>query len=105
MSREVLSHQFDAPRTGELHEPHVTAHVSQFQPGHYYLRNLSVSPDYRGQGIGTRFMHHLIREHDRAHTSLTLHTARPELVHWYGAMGFQSEGEDLFGTRMTRAPR
>jgi GNAT superfamily N-acetyltransferase len=105
VSHEVLSHQFNKPRVGDIREGPTSAIVSQYEPGRYYLRNLSTVPEQRGRGLGTKFMHGLLAEHDKAGTSLTLHTARPELEKWYGSMGFQSEGEDIFGTRMTRKPR
>lgn len=105
MSRDALSPGQFAPRTGDIHEPHASAIVSEVKKGHYYLRNLSVPEEHRGQGIGTQFMHGLLKEHDIAGSRVTLHTARPELVKWYGSMGFEPEGDDDFGTRMTRRPR
>src|SRR5882672_8675133 len=105
MSRDVLSPGQFATRTGDIHEPHVGAIVSEVKTGHYYLRNLSVRPEQRGKGIGTQFMGKLLKEHDIAGTTLTLHTAQPRLEKWYGSMGFEPEGEDDFGTRMTRKPR
>lgn len=93
------------PRTGEVSHGPVSARINQVEPGHHYLYNLSVHPDLRGQGIGTQFMQDIITEHDKARSRLTLHTARPELVKWYSRMGFESEGEDVLGTRMTRRPR
>jgi predicted N-acetyltransferase YhbS len=105
MSRDALSQQQFAPRIGDISEPHVGAIVSRVEPGHYYLRNLSVSSKHRGKGIGTQFMHGLLKEHDVAGSRVTLHTARPELVKWYGSLGFEPEGEDDFGMRMTRKPR
>lgn len=101
----TLNRKQFGPRTGDVREPHVSAIVSQFKPGQYYLRNLRVSEEHRGKGVGTQFMHSLLKEHDAAKTSVSLHTARPELVKWYGSMGFEPEGEDAFGTRMTRKPR
>jgi predicted N-acetyltransferase YhbS len=102
----VLSkNQFSTPRTGWVHEKDVSAHVHQVEPGHHYLANLSVNVDRRGHGIGTRFMHSVLAEHDLAGSRVTLHSARPELEKWYGSMGFEPEGEDALGTRMTRRPR
>lgn len=104
--RALSSQQFStAPREGYVSEPDVSAQVNEWEPGHYYLRNLLVHREKRGQGIGTRFMHGLLAEHDRAGTQVSLHTARPELEKWYGTMGFQKTGEDEIGTRMTRRPR
>jgi N-acetylglutamate synthase-like GNAT family acetyltransferase len=104
MSHQALSPQ-QFPRTGDVTEPDVYAHVHEFKPGEYYLRNLSVNPDKRGGGIGTKFMHGVLAEHDKAGTSVTLHTARPALVKWYGGMGFKAEEDDMFGTRMRREPQ
>lgn len=103
MSSKVLGPQF-APRTGEVEEGHVRAIVNEWSPGQYYLRNLSVHPEHRGQGVGTRFMHGILAEHDRAGTTVSLH-ARKGLHKWYGSMGFEPVAEDTFGTRLTRRPR
>jgi predicted N-acetyltransferase YhbS len=97
--------QFAHPRTGLVHERDVSARVNQIEPGHHYLYNLVVHHERRGQGIGTRFMHSLLAEHDLAGSKMTLHTAKPELEKWYGSMGFEAEGKDDLGTRMTRHPR
>jgi predicted N-acetyltransferase YhbS len=97
--------QFSQPRTGYVNEKDASAHIHQIEPGHHYLANLSVHHERRGQGIGTRFMHDLLREHDLAGSRVTLHTARPELVKWYSSMGFEPEREEELGTRMTRRPR
>ena len=109
MSNAILSaNQFaapTAPRTGDIEAPHARAIVNEYKPGQYYLRNLSVSPEHRGHGIGTQFMHDLLSEHDRAGTQVTLHAGRPQLMRWYNSLGFESEGEDALGIRMTRKPR
>ena len=107
MSHSALGPQFvpPSPREGFVYEPDVSAQVHEFEPGHYYLHNLAVHHEKRGRGIGTRFMHGILAEHDRAGTQVTLHTARSELQKWYGKMGFEPVGEEALGTRMTRRPR
>lgn len=107
MSHNALGPQFKPPepRHGFIYEPDVSAQVNQYEPGQYYLYNLSVHHQKRGQGVGTRFMHGILAEHDRAGTQVSLHTSRPELKKWYGSMGFEPVAEEQLGTRMTRSPR
>jgi len=92
------------PRTGEITYGPAHVRINQVSPGHHYLHNLWVNPDQRGHGIGTHLMHQILEEHDKAHSRITLHTARPELVQWYSRMGFHTVEEDELGTKMTRAP-
>jgi ribosomal protein S18 acetylase RimI-like enzyme len=90
--------------SGEQAGAHVSAYTHEMQPGQYYLRNLAVSSEHRGRGIGTQFMQELARRHDEAGTSVTLH-CRHDLVPWYQKLGFEEQGEDDFGHKMMRKPR
>jgi GNAT superfamily N-acetyltransferase len=105
--RAFASSDEEGPRTGEFGDEHVMVHVHQFKPGQYYLRNLSVHPNYRGEGIGRRFMKSITDEHDRNGSKLVLHTAQPGLVDWYKTMGFKpTEYDDFFkAQRMEREPQ
>jgi predicted GNAT family N-acyltransferase len=56
------------------------------------LERIAVLPAHRGEGHGTRLVHHIVRDARRAGFHTFLLHAQAHLDDWYAALGFVSTG-------------
>lgn len=75
-------------------------------PGELRLMDLSLLPEFRGQGIGSGLLADLVAEADQRGMTVSLH-----VEHWnpakrlYDRLGFVAAGENEIYLRMERPPR
>jgi len=76
------------------------------QPGEIRLMDISLFPDARGAGLGTRLLEALIEEAAGASSVLTLHVHSDSRARaWYRRLGFQEGLDDGVNIPMSLAAR
>jgi ribosomal protein S18 acetylase RimI-like enzyme len=73
--------------------------AAENESGKYYIKRLSVPPEYRHGGFGRQLVNHIIeyikgRGHHKLH--LTMVDENPVLKNWYKAMGFKETSVQKF---------
>ncbi len=86
---------------------------AKFHPGepHYYLFLIGVLPEYKGQGIGSTLMSHVLRKCDQQNLPAYLENSKRENLAFYQGHGFEVVDEIRFTRKaptvwlMWREPR
>lgn len=74
-------------------------------PREIRIVDITVSPEFRGQGIGSRLLNELIAESIREGKDLSIHVEKQNpAMAWYLRMGFQPIGEVGVYDLMSRPP-
>jgi ribosomal protein S18 acetylase RimI-like enzyme len=61
---------------------------------HYYLNNIATHPDYRGQGLASRLIEHMLRQADAENTVMYLETSSDNsAMRIYKRLGFEEQGK------------
>jgi ribosomal protein S18 acetylase RimI-like enzyme len=74
--------------------------------GFLLLVDIALLPEFRGQGIGTRFLHELLKEAESSHLPVRLHVQKTNIgaLRLYQRLGFLKTGEDEIYWQMERPP-
>lgn len=75
----------------------------QREPGKWYLHQLQLAGDVRGQGLGRRLLEQILAEADRAGAPVTLSVLKANPARrLYERLGFIAIGEDAIEIHMSR---